>query len=155
MNEGFSMATLGDWVGKELGCSQWVLIDQHRVDQFAETTGDHQWIHVDVDRAKRESPFGGPVAHGYLVLSLLAGWAQEMGIVPVDAAACFNYGLNKVRFVAPVPVGARVRGRSVLAAVEQQSGGRVLLTLASTIEIEGVAKPAVVAEQLALVVGKA
>ena len=155
MNEGFSMAALGDWVGKELGCSQWVLIDQDRVNQFAETTGDHQWIHVDVERAKKHSPFGGPVAHGYLVLSLLAGWAQEMGIVPVNAVACFNYGLNKVRFVSPVPVGAKVRGRSVLAAVEPQGAGRVLLTLSSTIEIEGAAKPAVVAEQLALVVGKA
>lgn len=155
MAEAFSMGNLSDWVGKELGASNWVLIDQARVNQFAETTGDRQWIHVDVERAKRESPFGGPVAHGYLVLSLLAGWSLDMGIVPSDAVACFNYGLNKTRFVAPVPVGARVRGRATLTAVEPQGGGRVLLTIQNTIEIEGGTKPAVVAETLALVVGKA
>ena len=96
-----------DFVGQELGVSSWITVDQSRINQFADCTGDHQWIHVDVDRAKRESPFRGAVAHGYLTLALIAPLAMEVGVVPKDAAAGFNYGLDKVRFLAPVKAGAR------------------------------------------------
>lgn len=149
-----SMATLADWVGKELGVSDWLLVDQQRIDEFAHCTGDTQWIHVDVERAKKESPFGGPVAHGYLTLSLLAKLGMEVGIVPQDAAAAFNYGLDKVRFLAPVKAGARVRLRVTLLEAADQGAGRKLLKLANTVEIEGEAKPALVAETLAMLVGQ-
>ena len=105
--------TLTNWIGKEIGVSSWVTVDQPRINAFAECTGDKQWIHVDVERAKKESPFGGPVAHGYLTLSLLAEMSNEIGIVPKDdVVAAFNYGLDKVRFIAPVKAGARVRARA-------------------------------------------
>jgi acyl dehydratase len=93
---------LSDWVGKELGTSKWVTVDQDRIHQFAHCTGDQQWIHVDVDRARKESPFGGPVAHGYLTLALLADLSMDIGVVPKGAKAAFNYWLDKVRFLAPV-----------------------------------------------------
>ena len=149
-----SMATLTDWIGKELGVSDWLLVDQQRIDEFAHCTGDAQWIHVDVQRAKRESPFGGPVAHGYLTLSLLAKLGMDVGIVPHDAAAAFNYGLDKVRFLAPVKAGARVRLRVTMLEATDQGAGRKLLKLANTVEIEGEAKPALVAETLAMLVGR-
>ena len=149
-----SMATLADWTGKELGVSGWLLVDQQRIDEFAHCTGDAQWIHVDVERAKKESPFGGPVAHGYLTLSLLAKLGMEVGIVPQDAVAAFNYGLDKVRFLAPVKAGARVRLRVTLLEAADQGAGRKLLKLANTVEIEGEAKPALVAETLAMLVGQ-
>lgn len=149
-----SMAHLDDWVGKELGVSGWLRVDQQRIDEFARCTGDEQWIHVDVERAKKESPFGGPVAHGYLTLSLLAKLGMEVGIVPPDAVAAFNYGLDKVRFLAPVKAGARVRLRVTLLEAADQGAGRKLLKLANTVEIEGEAKPALVAETLAMLVGR-
>ncbi len=93
--EGYSMATLDAFVGKELGVSEWEEIDQARIDAFAQCTGDHQWIHVDVDRARRESPFGGTIAHGYLTLSLVASQLADMGVVPHDASAAVNYGLER------------------------------------------------------------
>jgi acyl dehydratase len=114
----YSLTTLSDWIGKELGTSQWVTIDQDRINEFARSTGDHQWIHVDVERAKKESPFGGPVAHGYLTLSLLADASMNIGAVPKDAVAAFNYGLDKVRFLAPVKAGARLRTHITLAEVK-------------------------------------
>jgi acyl dehydratase len=150
-----SMATLRDWVGKDLGVSDWMTVDQVRIDEFARCTGDHQWIHVDVDRAQRESPFGGTIAHGYLLLSLLAAMTMEIGIVPPDAAAALNYGLDKVRFLAPVRAGARVRSRAQLVEVQDQAGGRVLAKVNHTLEIEGGAKPALIAEVLALLVARA
>ncbi len=109
---------------------------------------------MDVERAKKESPFGGPVAHGYLTLSLLAKLGMEVGIVPQDAVAAFNYGLDKVRFLAPVKAGARVRLRVTLLEAADQGAGRRLLKLANTVEIEGQAKPALVAETLAMLVGR-
>ena len=121
---------------------------------FAACTGDRQWIHVDVERARRESPFGGPIAHGYLSLSLVAAMVMELGVIPPDAATGLNYGLDKVRFIAPVKAGARVRMRASLLAAEPQSGGRVLLKLNCTLEIEGEAKPALVAELLCMLIGK-
>src|SRR2546423_9370439 len=110
----WSMATAAAHVGRELGVSNWVLVDQARIDTFGGCTGDRQWIHMDVERATRESPFGGPIAHGYLCLSLLAAMLIEIGIVPPDAAAGLNYGLDKVRFVNAVKSGARVRARAVV-----------------------------------------
>jgi acyl dehydratase len=150
----YTMATVPQFVGRELGASSWVTVGQDRIDQFAACTGDRQWIHVDVERARRESPFGGPIAHGYLSLSLVAAMVMELGVIPPDAATGLNYGLDKVRFIAPVKAGARVRMRATLAAAEPQNGGRLLLRLQSTLEIEGEAKPALVAELLCMLIGK-
>ena len=125
--EGYSVATLDEFVGRELGVSDWVVIDQARIDAFAECTGDHQWIHVNVERAKRESPYGGTIAHGYLTLSLLASLSIEIGLIPADAKAGLNYGLDKVRFMTPVKAGVRVRSRVVLESIERKGGGRVIL----------------------------
>ncbi len=148
-----TLATLSDWVGKELGTSKWVTVDQDRINEFAHCTGDQQWIHVDVERAKKESPFGGPVAHGYLTLALLAELSMDIGVVPKDAKAAFNYGLDKVRFLAPVKSGARVRARISLIELTEQGGGRKLVKLNNTMEIEGESKPALIAETLAVLVG--
>jgi acyl dehydratase len=150
----YTMTTVPQFVGRELGVSSWVTVGQDRIDQFAACTGDRQWIHVDVDRARRESPFGGPVAHGYLSLSLLAALVMEIGVIPPDAATGLNYGLDKVRFIAPVKTDASVRMRAALISAEPQSGGRMLLKLQSTLEIEGEAKPALVAEVLCMLIGK-
>jgi len=148
------MATAAQFVGRELGTSDWVTVDQDRIDQFAACTGDRQWIHVDVDRARRESPFGTPIAHGYLSLSLVAATVIEVGVIPPDAATGLNYGLDKVRFIAPVRVGGRVRNRANLISAEPQNGGRLLLKLQCTLEIDGEAKPALVAEILCMLIGK-
>jgi acyl dehydratase len=151
----YSMTTLGEFVGREIGVSEWVSVDQRRIDEFADCTGDRQWIHVDVERARRESPYGGTIAHGYLTLSLAAALTIEAGAIPRDAKAALNYGLDKVRFIAPVKASARLRNRIVLLAVENKSGGRVLITLQNTIEIEGETKPALIAESLAMLMADA
>ena len=133
-------------LGQEIGVSDWMLIDQERVNAFAEVTGDKQWIHVDVERANRESPFGGTIAHGYLTVSLLAKFAQEC--IAVDGIKlAVNYGLNRVRFAAPVRVGSRVRARFVLVGVDDIAGGAQMLWQA-TVDIEGESKPACVAEMV-------
>ena len=149
----FTLSDLPRFVGKELGVSSWVTVDQSRIDQFAECSGDRQWIHVDVERAKRESPYRAPIAHGYLTLSLVAPLQMEIGAVPTDAGAAFNYGLDKVRFLAPVKAGARVRLRVALIDVEKKGGGVVLKT-SNTLEIEGSDKPALIAELLALITAR-
>ena len=146
----FTLSDLPLFVGKELGVSSWVTVEQSRIDQFAECSGDRQWIHVDVERAKRESPYRAPIAHGYLTLSLVAPLQMEIGAVPSDAGAALNYGLDKVRFLAPVKAGARVRLRVALIDVEKKGGGVVLKT-SNTLEIEGSDKPALIAELLALI----
>ena len=146
----FTLSELPQYVGKELGVSDWVTVDQARIDQFAECSGDRQWIHVDVERAKRESPYRAPIAHGYLTLALVAPLQMEIGAVPADSAAAFNYGLDKVRFLAPVKAGDRVRLRVTIVNVEQKGGGVVLKT-SNTLEIEGSDKPALIAESLALI----
>jgi len=148
---GYSMTTLHEFVGREIGASGWITVDQPRIDAFAACTGDRQWIHVDVERARSESPYGATIAHGYLTLALAASLCLDAGAVPDDAAATLNYGLGKVRFMSPVKAGARVRNRVVLQSADARTEGRVLLTLLNTIEIEGEAKPALVAEALALV----
>ena len=133
-------------IGQEIGLSDWMLIDQPRINAFAEVTGDQQWIHVDVERARRESPYGAPIAHGYLTVSLLAKFAGEC--IAVDGIKlAVNYGLNRVRFAAPVKVGSRVRARFVLAAVDDIPDGAQILWQA-TVEIEGGDKPACVAEMV-------
>ena len=152
---GYTMATVANYTGREIGVSGWTTIDQHRIDEFADCTGDKQWIHVDVERARRESPFGGTIAHGYLTLSVAASLAIEVGVIPVDAAAALNYGLDKVRFLAPVKAGSRVRNRIVLLAAEGKGNGRTLITMQNTIEIEGEAKPALIAESLAMLMARA
>jgi acyl dehydratase len=148
----FTLSNISDFIGHELGLSGWMTVDQSRINQFADCTGDHQWIHVDVDRAKRESPFGGPVAHGYLMLSLIAPLSMEIGVLPKDAAAGFNYGLDKVRFPAPVRAGARVRLRVVLVGVEPKGAGQLVIKMKNTLELDGSDKPALIAETLAMLV---
>lgn len=135
-------------VGQELGVSDWMLVDQAIIDKFADATGDHQWIHVDVERAKREMPGGKTIAHGFLTLSLLAGLAHQIYEIRHRSRG-INYGSNKVRFTAPVPVGSRVRLRQTLKSVEEIAGG-VRLTFDSQMEVEGAARPALVAETLSL-----
>ena len=145
-------ATMSGMVGESLGTSSWQQITQEAVNQFADCTGDRQWIHVDVERAKKESPFGGPVAHGYLTLSLLSALAMEIGVVPEGTAAALNYGLDKVRFLAPVPVGAKVRLHSKLIGFDAKDNGQYLMKTENTMEIEGSDKPALIAESLAVLV---
>jgi acyl dehydratase len=149
-HERYDVSTLEQFVGQELGVSDWLTVDQERINEFADCTGDHQWIHVDVERAKRESPLGSTIAHGYLTLSLLATMQMEIGIIPAGVSQALNYGLDRVRFMAPVKAGARIRNRGVLLAVELQGKGRLLLKTQSTVEIEGETKPALIAETLAL-----
>jgi acyl dehydratase len=151
----YSISTLSQYVGQELGASEWITIDQERINHFADFTGDHQWIHVDVERAKRESLFGTTIAHGYLTLSLAAALSMELGIIPAGVSQALNYGLDKVRFLAPVKSGSRVRDRVVLLAAEPQGKGRLLLKFRNTIEIEGEAKPALIADALSLLVTEA
>lgn len=148
----YSIATIDSCVGRELGVSDWVAVDQARIDAFAACTGDRQWIHVDVERAKRESPFGGTIAHGYLTLSLLAALAIEIGLIPPDASAGLNYGLDKVRFMTPVKAGARVRSRVTLVSAEKKEGGRIIIKTMNELQIEGEEKPALIAESLAMLV---
>jgi acyl dehydratase len=150
--DGYSLSTIADFVGRPLGVTDWVAIDQTRIDQFAECTDDHQWIHVDVERATRESAFGSTVAHGYLTLALLARFAYEVGLVPADAGQAFNYGLDRVRFMTPVKAGARIRDRITLLTADAKGPGRVLVKAQHTIEIEGEDRPAMVAEALAMLV---
>lgn len=133
-------------VGTDLGTSDWMEITQERVNAFADATGDHQWIHVDVERANAESPFGGPIAHGYLTMSLISAFLPEIVIV-TGISAGINYGANKVRFPAPVPVGSRIRGTATLADATEVAGG-VQTTIIVTIEVEGSDKPGCVAEVL-------
>jgi acyl dehydratase len=141
------LADYQNLIGQEVYVSDWTTITQEQVNQFAQATGDHQWIHTDPERAKRESPFKGPIAHGFLTLSLIAGWGQNQPNPPKDVKMGVNYGLNKVRFMAPVPVGAKVRGRFKMGSYEAIAGGaQIVMTV--TIEIEGSEKPACVAESV-------
>ena len=131
-------------VGRELGPSEWMTVDQPMIDQFAKATGDHPWIHVDVERAKKEMPGGKTIAHGYLTLSLVPRMAATLTKVKKRSRGV-NYGSNKVRFINPVPAGARIRLRQRIKNVEDIQGG-VRVTSEMTVEIEGQDKPALVAE---------
>ncbi|MDG4562853.1 MAG: MaoC family dehydratase [Candidatus Competibacter sp.] len=148
----YSIATISEFVGRELGVSDWIEIGQACIDQFAQCTGDHQWIHVDRERAARESPYGGTIAHGFLCLSLVATTHLQLGLAPPDTDQVLNYGLDRMRFMAPVKAGARVRNRVELITAETKGSGRVLIKTRNTIDIEGEDKPALVAEFLTMLI---
>jgi acyl dehydratase len=141
-----SIRELESRVGQEVGVSPWVEITQERIDTFAKAIEDFQWIHVDAERAK-SSPFGKTIAHGFLTLSLLSHLSEQTFAFS-DRRMGINYGLNRVRFTSPVPVGSRVRARFTLLKLEKIDGNGVQVTWTATVEIEGAAKPALVAEWL-------
>lgn len=148
---GLSFASIEKYVGTELGISDWMTVDQRRIDAFADVTRDHQWIHTDPERAA-ESALGTTIAHGYLTLSLLSHFQFEIGAFPVDVSTILNYGLDRVRFLMPVKEGQRVRARLKLLSIEARPDGRKLMKLENTVEIEGASKPALIAETLNLLV---
>jgi acyl dehydratase len=134
-------------VGQELGVSDWQEIDQKRINEFADATGDHQWIHIDAERAKADSPYGTTIAHGFLTLSMIPALSKDNMRVE-NAKMAINYGLNKVRFLAAVPAGGRIRARSELLDVAKVDDSTVNLTVKHTIELDGSDKPAAVAETI-------
>ena len=146
-------ADLAQYVGEEIGVSDWLTVDQALIDKFADATGDHQWIHVDVERAKKDMPGGKTIAHGFLTLSLIPMLSQQISHIN-NVRNGINYGCNKVRFTNPVEAGSRVRARAKLVAADELKGGGVRLTNEVTIEIEGQEKPACIAETMAIVYGK-
>lgn len=148
----YSFATLADWIGKELGTSPWVTIGQDRINEFARSTGDFQWIHVDVERAKKDMPGGKTIAHGFLTLSLIPMLSQQISHIN-NVRNGINYGCNKVRFTSPVQAGSKVRARAKLIAADPMDKGGVRLTNQVTIEIEGQERPACVAETMSIVYG--
>jgi acyl dehydratase len=138
-------------VGQELGVGEWKEIDQKRIDAFADATEDHQWIHIDVERAKTESPYGTTIAHGFLTLSMIPKLSKDNMRVE-NAKMAINYGLNKVRFLAAVPAGGRIRARSELVDAAKVGDTMVNLTVRQTIELDGSDKPAAVAETIVRVI---
>ncbi len=132
--------------------SPWMVIDQSRIDLFADVTEDPQFIHVDAERAKRETPFGGTIAHGFLSLSVLSKFAIDVEPSLENALMGINYGLNKVRFLNPVKSGSRIRGRFITRKIEQRSPQQIMTTTDVTVEIEGETKPALIAEWLGLII---
>lgn len=143
------VAQLKDYIGKELGHSEWLTIDQERVNQFADCTGDHQFIHIDTEKAA-QTPFGGTIAHGFLSLSLLPMLSGDLLVVPEGTKMGVNYGLDSLRFIQPVRVGSRVRLGLTLIDVHEKNPGQWLLKARAVMEIEGSDKPAYIAETLAL-----
>jgi acyl dehydratase len=151
MREVADIQELATLAGQEIAVSEWFQITQERINQFADATNDHQWIHVDVERCQRESPFGTTIAHGFLTLSLIPGLTRLASCLRKTPKHTLNYGLNRVRFVNPVPVGSRVRARVTVLDVKEEKRGW-LARWQITIEIEGSDKPACVAETLSLYV---
>jgi acyl dehydratase len=147
-----SIEDLKSRIGQEVGVSSWKVIDQDRIDRFAAVTEDLQFIHVDPERALTETPFGGTIAHGFLTLSLLSAMGQEALPTIRNRIMGINYGLERVRFLSPVPVGARVRGRFTLSEVSMRSATQAMLRYQVTVEIEGAEKPALAAEWITLAV---
>jgi acyl dehydratase len=145
-----SLAELRSRIGEEVGVSDWLTIDQQRIDQFAGATEDRQFIHVDPEAAAH-TPFGGTVAHGFLSLSMLSRMAADAMLVPDSIKMAVNYGLDRVRFIAPVRSGKRIRGRFRLDSVEEKAAGQYLMRHTVTVEIEGEEKPALTAEWLGLI----
>lgn len=143
-------AQLGDHVGKEIGRSDWIRMDQARIDQFADVTEDLQFIHLDADRAARETPFGGTIAHGFLTLSMLSRMAMDIAFVLEGMSMGINYGFDKVRFLTPVSSGKKIRGRFVLEDAVEKSPGQWMLRFGVTVEIEGEEKPALIAQWLTM-----
>jgi len=143
------VAQLQDYVGKELGRSDWLTIDQNRINQFAECTGDHQFIHVDPVKAKL-TPFGGTIAHGFLSLSLIPVLLESLMLVPQGMKMAVNYGLDSVRFIQPVKVDSRVRLAAKVLDITEKRPGQWLIKIEATLEIDGEQKPAYIAESLSL-----
>jgi acyl dehydratase len=140
---------LEDYIDQQLGPSEWVVIDQERINSFADVTLDHQFIHIDVDKAKA-TPFGTTIAHGYLSLSLISHFLSECGIMPQGTVMAINYGSDKVRFLQPVAVDSKVRGHGKLLQVSEKSPGQYLVKIGVSVEIQGQEKPALVAEILTM-----
>lgn len=137
-------------IGTEVFLSDWKEVTQDQINQFADSTGDHQWIHVDVEMAKK-GPFGTPIAHGFLTLSHIPFFSYQMPLKFEGAKMSINYGLNKVRFLTPVPVGSKIRDRIVLSGLEEKPNDRILMTTTHTIEIQGSDKAACVADSLGMI----
>ncbi|KXF76122.1 nodulation protein NodN [Paramesorhizobium deserti] len=152
MKEAITLDQLRDAVGTEIGCSEWRVVTQEMIDKFADATDDHQFIHVDPERAAKETPFGGTIAHGFLTLSLLSTLAFEALPMIQGATMGINYGFDKVRFMAPVKSGARVRARFKLAEADIRPSGRVVNHYEVTLEIENSLKPALTATWLTIAV---
>jgi acyl dehydratase len=143
---------LQDYVGKEVGLTDWITVDQERINQFAEATGDHQYIHLDAERAA-QTPFGTTIAHGFLTLSLLSMLSSMGGGLKLENTVMgINYGLDKVRFLNPVKSGAKIRARFVLASADEKKPGNYLLKHSVTVEIDGDEKPALIADWLGMTV---
>lgn len=149
MAEFVSLERFKQMVGQENGITEWVTIDQDRINKFADVTEDWQWIHVDEEKAK-DGPFGKTIGHGFLTLSLLSAFSYQAKYTPEGCKMSINYGLNKVRFLSPVPVGSRVRSRMVISALEEKGPNAMLMTITHTVEIEGQDKPACIADALGL-----
>ncbi len=150
MTEALTQEKIQEYVGKEIGLSDWMEITQERINAFAECTEDRQWIHIDPERAKH-GPYGTTIAHGFLVLSLLVHLTSQIELFQKGIQMVTNIGLNQVRFSKPVLVGSRIRNRAVLKEATDKGNGRILITVENTIEIEESARPAMVAEVLALI----
>ena len=144
-----SLEEIRSKVGEEIGVSGWLTIDQKRIDEFADATDDHQFIHID-PQAAAQTPFGGTIGHGFLSLSMLSRMAADAMLVPDNIKMALNYGLDRVRFIAPVKSGKRIRGRFRLDSVDEKAPGQLLLRHTVTVEIEGEEKPALTAEWLGL-----
>jgi acyl dehydratase len=140
---------LKNHIGEDFGVSEWVTVDQDMINKFAEATGDHQWIHVDVERAKKEMPGGKTIAHGFLTLSLVPRLAAKVWSIKHRSKG-INYGLNKLRFTAPVPAGSRVRLRQKLLAADDVKDGGIRMTFENVMEVEGQSQPALIAEGLGI-----
>ena len=149
MAKALSLDELKGYVGKEIGLSEWFEIKQDRITAFAECTEDRQWIHVNQEMAKK-GPFGTTVAHGYMLLALLSYFNYQNTVFPAGIKMAVNYGLNRVRFMSPLPVNSRIRNHAVLKDIAEKDPGRILMTMENTIEIEGQPKPAMVAESLSM-----
>lgn len=146
----FHINEAANYVGRAIGVSPWVTIDQAMVDGFANSTHDPDWMHVDVDRSRRESPYRGTIVQGFLMLSLLIDLSHQIGLVPKGTSYALNYGLDRVRFTSVVLTGARVRTHATLAAVEPRGEGRTLFKAHHRMEVEGQQKPSMVADWLTL-----
>ncbi|MBT3531020.1 MAG: MaoC family dehydratase [Gammaproteobacteria bacterium] len=147
-----SINQLADYVGKEVGLTDWIEIDQDRINQFADATGDHQYIHIDPERAA-QTPFGTTIAHGFLTLSLMSMLSSQNGGIKLENSVMgINYGLDKVRFINPVKVNQKIRARFELASAEEKKPNHYLMKHNVTIEIEGEEKPALIAEWLGMTV---
>lgn len=151
MSSVINFDTIGSFVGQEIGATHWEPVPQTRIDAFADCTGDRQWIHVDPERARRESPFGTTIAHGFLTLSTVADGALELLVKPLAASRTINCGVDKVRFVAPVRAGSRIRSRYSIDAATPKGIDRVLVTLNVTVDIEDEEQPALTGQLVFMV----